>query len=183
VVEQENSARAAAVGTAHRAYVDRVGATMERMRAAIARARRDFFGLDHFDDLRRARVRLGIDDVDARGAQAGHQQVTALDVRMGRIGAERRAASVPSEMMQFIAGIRHFEPSDHAGEARRPGIEVEHIYRVALSVLGIETEGRDVAQALARPFDRHSRRRIKGLVGFPKHGVASFNRLVSFDLR
>ncbi len=73
VIEQEDSSGAAAVRAAHGAHVNRVGAAMERMRTAVAGARRDLFGLDHFDDLRRARVGLGVDHVDARGAEARHQ--------------------------------------------------------------------------------------------------------------
>src|SRR4029077_13280186 len=43
VIEQEDSAGAAAVRAAHRAHVYRVGATMERMRTPVAGARRDLF--------------------------------------------------------------------------------------------------------------------------------------------
>src|SRR3984893_18318985 len=61
VVEQKDSAGAAAVRATHGAYVDRVRAAMERMRAAITGALRDFLGLDHLDDFRRARIRPGVD--------------------------------------------------------------------------------------------------------------------------
>ena len=93
-----------------------------------------------------------------------------LDVRMRRVRAERRAARVPSEVMQLVAGVGHLEASDHRREGRRVRVEVEHVNRVAFAVLGIETEGGNVAEALARSLNRHPRRRIKSLVGFPKHG-------------
>src|SRR6266481_3338493 len=47
VIEQEDAAGTAAVRAAHGANVDRVGAAMERMRAAVAGTRGDFLGLDH----------------------------------------------------------------------------------------------------------------------------------------
>ncbi len=37
--------------------------------------------------------------------------VAALDVRMGRVGAQRRAAGVPSEVVQLITGVGHVIPS------------------------------------------------------------------------
>ena len=37
--------------------------------------------------------------------------VVALDVRMGRVGAQRRAAGVPSEVVQLITGVGHVIPS------------------------------------------------------------------------
>src|SRR2546429_5177732 len=42
----------------------------------------------------------GVHDVDAARAQAGYQQVAALDVRVRRVGAERRAAGVPAEVVR-----------------------------------------------------------------------------------
>src|SRR5713101_6831354 len=53
MVQQKDPAGTAAVGAAHCAYVDRVGAAMERMRATVAGARRDLLGLNHLDDFRR----------------------------------------------------------------------------------------------------------------------------------
>src|SRR6266852_5898803 len=52
VVEQENSARAAARARAHRAHINRVGSAMGRVRPAIAGASRQFLGFDYLDDLR-----------------------------------------------------------------------------------------------------------------------------------
>src|SRR5450755_2730702 len=45
VIEQEDSAWTAAIGSAECAHVDRVGAAMNRMWPAISRTRRDFLGL------------------------------------------------------------------------------------------------------------------------------------------
>src|SRR5579862_5999386 len=86
VVEQEDSARPVALGIAQRADVNCIGSAMNRMRAAIAGFGCDLLGLYRAHDTRAAAVRLGIDDVDARGAQPRHDQVAALDVRMRRIG-------------------------------------------------------------------------------------------------
>ena len=38
--------------------------------------------------------------------------VAALDVRMGRLGAQRRAAGVPSEVVQLITSVGHVHASD-----------------------------------------------------------------------
>ncbi len=51
------------------------------------------------------RVGLRIDDVDTGRAQTGYNEVTALGVRVGRIGAEAGAAGVPAKVMQLIAGM------------------------------------------------------------------------------
>ena len=37
--------------------------------------------------------------------------IVALDVRMGRVGAQRRAAGVPPEVVQLIIGVGHVIPS------------------------------------------------------------------------
>ena len=85
---------------------------MDRVRARVAGLLGDLLRLDHLDDLRVARVGLGVEDVDARGAQARHDEVAPLDVRMRRVRAEARRAGVPAEMVQLVAGIRHRDAAD-----------------------------------------------------------------------
>ena len=81
-VEHEDAAGTVAVGRAERADVEAFRAAMHRVRARVVRAGEHFLRLDHLGNRRHSRVRLGVDDVNARGAQPGHDQITALDMRM-----------------------------------------------------------------------------------------------------
>jgi hypothetical protein len=53
---------------------------------AVAGLGRQFVGLDGLDDGGLGRVRLGVDDVDARRAQAGDDEVPAFGVFMVMAG-------------------------------------------------------------------------------------------------
>src|SRR5262249_54383489 len=86
VVEQEDAARSAAAARAHGGCVNGVGPTMKTGGAAGGGGAGQLPGFDHFDDLGRTRLGLGVENVDARGAQTGHQQVAALNVWMRRVG-------------------------------------------------------------------------------------------------
>src|SRR5260370_11379208 len=105
VVDDEDAARPIAGYRAERADVDPIRSAMAGVWAAVARAVRDFLRFDRLDDARRARIRLGVDDVDPRRADAGGQQVTALDMGMRGVRAERGAARVPTEMMELVTGV------------------------------------------------------------------------------
>jgi hypothetical protein len=85
--------------------------------------------LDHFDDLGCTGIWLGVEDMNARRAQARHDQITPLDVRMRRIGTKRGATRVPSEMMQLIAGVRHRDAVDELAILRRLRIEIDDAQR------------------------------------------------------
>src|ERR1700704_3425500 len=76
-IEHENAAGALAVGISERANVN-------GFRPAVIRARENFLRLDDFDDLWFPRVGLRIDDVNPRGPDSRHNQVTTFDVRMRR---------------------------------------------------------------------------------------------------
>ena len=155
VVEQEDAARAVAVGVAERRDVDPVGAAVDRVRAAVAGLARDLLGLDHLDDLGLVRVVLDVDDVDARGAQAGHEQVAALDVRVGRPRAQRRGAGVPAEVVQLVADVGHVEPADDLAVGRRAGLEVEDRQRVGRAVaVRARVQRDDVGEGLGRRAGR-----------------------------
>jgi len=134
VVEQEDPARAVARGVAERADVDPVGPAVDRVRAAVAGLAGDLVGLDHLHEAGRARVVLDVEDVDARGAQTGHQQMAALDVRMRRPGAEGGRAGVPAEVVQLVADARHLDPADELPVRRRALLEVEHGDRVGRAI-------------------------------------------------
>ena len=61
---------AIAVGRAERADVDAVRAAVDGVRPAVAGPLRQLLRLDGLDDLGLRGIGLGVDDVDARGAQA-----------------------------------------------------------------------------------------------------------------
>jgi len=55
---------------------------------------------------------LGVDYVNSGGADPRHNQVTPFDVRMRRIWAKRRAARIPTEVVQLIAKLWHLHFAD-----------------------------------------------------------------------
>jgi hypothetical protein len=56
---------------------------MDGVGTRVVRLLGDLFRLDHFDDLWFPRVRLGIEDVDAGGAQARNHEIAPLGMCMG----------------------------------------------------------------------------------------------------
>src|SRR4051794_38865643 len=90
VVHYEHASRTISVRRAQGAHVDAVGSAVEGVGAAVARALMQLVGFDHLDDLGMLRIRLGVDYVDTRGLKARDQQIPALDVRVWRVGAQRR---------------------------------------------------------------------------------------------
>src|SRR5436190_12987539 len=129
-IEHENAARAVAIGRAERAHVNAFRTTVNRMWTRIISACENFFRLEHFNDLWFSRIGFCIDDVNARRAQAGHNQVTALDVWVRRIRAKRRAACIPTEMMQLITKLRHCNLADMPAIGARVRINVHNQQRV-----------------------------------------------------
>ena len=116
------AARPVAVRRAEGADVDAVGSAVDGVPVGVAGLRRHLLRLDRLDDLGLGRVGLGVDDVDARGAEAGHDQVAPLDVRVRRVRAEHRGAGVPAEVVQLVAGVGHLDLADElAVGARRSG--------------------------------------------------------------
>src|SRR5881394_330547 len=106
-IEHENASGAIAIGRAKRANVNAFWSTVNRMRTRIVSPGEDFVRLNHFDYLGFSRIRLCINDVNARRAQARHNQVPALYVWVRRIRAKRRAACIPTKVMQLITELRH----------------------------------------------------------------------------
>ena len=101
-VEHGEATGAIAVGVAEHADDDVVARhAVDRVRARVARLLDELLALDHLLDPRPPRVVGHVDDVDARGAKAGHDQVRAIRPVAGR------AAAVPAEVMQLVADVRH----------------------------------------------------------------------------
>src|SRR5258707_14374670 len=107
VIEGEDAAWSLAARRAESADVDGLCPTMDGVRPAVARARRHLLGRDDLHQLWLAGIGLGVEDVDARGAQARHEQVAALDVRMVLAVTQAGAARVPTKVVQLIAGVGH----------------------------------------------------------------------------
>src|SRR5712692_11090336 len=98
-VHDEDAARAFAFGRAERVEVYAIGPAVNRVRPAVTRAAHDRLSFDHLHDLRPARIRFCVDNVDARRSDPRYNQVSSFHVRMGRVRAQARAAGVPTEMM------------------------------------------------------------------------------------
>ena len=107
------------------------------------------------------RVGLGVDDVDARGAEAGHDQVAPLDMRVRRVRAEHRGAGVPAEVMQLVAGVGHLDFPDELAVGARGGIDVDDGDGVGPVVAG-RVDAHDVGQCLGGRLHRRARRGVKG---------------------
>lgn len=129
---------------------------------AISRRLDDLFRLDDLEDFQVARIWLGLDDIDARRTQSGHDEITPLDMRMRSVRARAGAASVPTEMVQLIAGMRQVELADDRCIVRRARIDIDHGERVRH--LALRIEGGDVGERLGRSLGRQARRRVEGWV-------------------
>src|SRR5262249_42386209 len=88
VIHYENSTGTAAVRSSQRADKDSVGAAMNRVWRCVSRTLGQRLGLNHLHDLRFPRIRLGVDDVDARRMYSRHDQVTSFHMRMRSMRAE-----------------------------------------------------------------------------------------------
>ena len=118
-IHQEDAARAVAVGRAERAHVDAVRSAVHRVRRGVAGPLGERLRLDHLHDLRLPRIGLRVEDVNPRRVDPRHDQVAPLHVRMRRVRAEARAARVPAEVMQLVAGVRHVGLADQPAVALR----------------------------------------------------------------
>ena len=72
MIDHEDAARRLPVLIAERSDIDAARAAMYGVGPRVAGSLRDLLGFDDFDDLRLARVGLGVEDVNARGAQPRH---------------------------------------------------------------------------------------------------------------
>src|SRR5262249_32820080 len=87
VIPDEDAARRLAVLGGERSNIDAAGTAMDGVRSRVAGLLGDLLRLDHLDDLRAARIRLGVEDVNARGTQARNDQIAPLHVRMRHLRA------------------------------------------------------------------------------------------------
>ena len=106
MIEQENSSWTIARRRSERAHIDSLRSAMHGVGSRISRPGDHLFRLDRSHDCRLARIGLGINYVKPRRTNPGHDKVAPFDMRMRRVGAERRTAGVPAEVVQFVAEIR-----------------------------------------------------------------------------
>ncbi len=125
---------------AERAHVDAFGAAMHGVRARVAGLREDLVGLDDLVDARLRRVRLRIDHVDARRAQARDDQEAALEERMAGQRRQRRRARIPAEVVKLVAGVRHRHRMHDFSVGRRSGLHVDHGERVGSGKIGAQQQ-------------------------------------------
>ena len=162
-IEHEDPAGTVAFGIAKRVHVDPVGPAMGRVRTAVAGLSDHLVGLDHLCETGVARIGLGVEDVDSRRPQARHDEVAPLHMRVRGGGTQARAARIPPEVVELVAGARHVDARDLRAVTRRCGIDVEDGQRVAAGRIGVE-QG-DIRDRFHGRAHGHRRRRIEGLVG------------------
>ncbi len=84
---------------------------MDRVWPAVAGALGNRLRLNHLDDFRLSRVGLGVDDVNARGAETGNNKVAALEEGMGCVGRQASTTGVPAVVVQLIADVGQLHPA------------------------------------------------------------------------
>ncbi len=88
-IEQENPAGPAlAFGIAESIGVDAFRSAVDGVHPGIAGFLGDLLGLDHLHDLRITRIGFGIEDVQSRRAQARHDEVAPLHMRVRGVRAQ-----------------------------------------------------------------------------------------------
>src|SRR5262249_49454818 len=88
VIHDEDAAGRLAVLVSEGGDIDAPGPAMDGMRAGIAGLVRKLRRLDDFDDFRRPRIGVGVENVDARGAQARDHEVASLYMEVRRVRAQ-----------------------------------------------------------------------------------------------
>ena len=167
VVEQRHPTRTVLpVAAAERGDVDAIRSTVDGVWPGVPGALGQLLRFDHLDDRRLARVLLRVQHVDARGPQAGHDQVPALHVRVRRVRAQRAAARVPAEVVQLVAEVRQVGPADHLAVPVGCRVDVEHGDRVGSLRRAVERG--DIGQRLRWCGDRFAWRGVEGGVGLPQ---------------
>ena len=150
-IEAGEAARGVAVGVAEHREDDVVtGHAVDRVRARVSGRARDLLGLDHVLDPRTARVVGHVEHVDARRAEARHHEMRAV----GPVA--RRAAAVPAEVVQLVAGVGHRRLVNDP-----PILGIDHGEEVGCPHAGALVHAGDVQELLGRRAHRVSGRGIE----------------------
>jgi hypothetical protein len=136
---------------------------MDGMGARVARLAHHFLRLDRLDQPWRTWVGLSVDDIDARRADAGNDEVAALQEGMARHWRERRTAGVPAEVVEFVAGVGHDELVDHGAIRGRLRIEVDD--GQGIGPRPVRRQQRRVGKQFRCRFHRQPRRWVKRGIG------------------
>lgn len=155
---------------AERAHVDALGPAMNGVRPRIAGLREDLVGLDDLVDARLRRMRLRVDHVDARRAQAGDDQEAAFEERMAGQRRQRRRTGIPAEVMKLVASVRHRHRVHDFSVGRRAGLHVDHGERVGSGKIGAQQQR--IGKRFGRRLHRKFRRSVKSRVRPHAHGDA-----------
>src|ERR1700674_478740 len=162
-IHQEDTARAVAAGRTEGATIDAVRATMNGVWRCVARLFNKFFRLDYLHDLGMVGVLFGIQDVNPGRADARHNQIATLHVRVRGLRAEARATRVPAEVMQLIIVVGEVHLADELTIRRGAWVDVNDAHGVSLPTLA-DVEQSYVSDAFRRGLHRHARRGIKGWI-------------------
>ena len=108
-IEDEDAAGAVAVRRADRVQVDAVRTAVRGVHATVPGPLRNGVSIDDLGDFELPRVGFGVDDMQARRAQARHDEIPALHVRVRRVRTQAGAAGVPAEVVEFVARTRHVQ--------------------------------------------------------------------------
>ena len=156
-VEAGEAARAAALAIAEHADHDVVARhAVDGVGAAVAGLLGQLLRLDHLLHERAARIVVHVQDVNARGAEAGHDQVRAVRSVAGR------AAAVPAEVVELVPGAGHRRLVDDLAVGIRIGVGVHHGDEVGLVHAGALMEAGEVEEALRWRLGRLRGRRVEG---------------------
>ena len=156
---------------AERTDIDAFRSAMDRMRPRIAGLPEHLLRLDDLVDLRLRRMRLRIDHVDARGADARDDQVAPLEEGVAGERRQGRRAGVPAEMVKLVALVGHRHRVDDLAVCRRAGLHVDDRERVGLREVRAQQQG--VGEVLGRRFHRQFRRSMEGRIRSHGHCCAS----------
>src|SRR5260370_13409359 len=99
---------------------------MDGVGPAISRARCQRFRFNDLDDLRLSRIRLGIDHMDSRGANARHNQITPFGMGMRSEWTQAGAACIPTEVTQLVAAILHVPTAARLPVGTRNPIDIDN---------------------------------------------------------
>jgi hypothetical protein len=124
---------------------------VDRVRPGVARLGRQLVGLDHVLDPRPAGIVGDVQHMDARGAEAGDDQMRSIRT------VTRGAAAIPTEVVKLVADVRHGGlVDDRAVLGVHDGDEVGGAHARALVQAG------EVQELLGRGFERFLWRGVQG---------------------
>ena len=115
----------------------------------------DLVRLDHLFQLGAARVVGDIDDVDARGAEAGNDQMRSVRPMTGG------AAAIPTVVVQLIPDVRHRKLMRHRRVRVGVRVRVDDGEEVRLVHVGALMKTGDIEELLARRRQGLLRRGVK----------------------